>query len=169
MLNQVPFSCLRCSFDLPFSSSPFDVLPFPLCDSNTAIDRLIIAPVARFPIYQSPASQPKSPQLDTVQKTVFCIYHFTDPVHSGFLIFLFLNYCRAVEKFHNSQFRMLGLGLLALLAPLVSAEALAPRTTACNNSPDLCSKSYGEITHLGAHDSPFVRDASTDYSTSGNQ
>ncbi|KAJ9297504.1 hypothetical protein DTO271G3_4279 [Paecilomyces variotii] len=64
---------------------------------------------------------------------------------------------------------MLGLGLLALLAPLVSAQALAPRTTACNNSPDLCSKSYGEITHLGAHDSPFVRDASTDYSTSGNQ
>ena len=41
--------------------------------------------------------------------------------------------------------------------------------TACNNSPDLCSKAYNEITHLGAHDSPFVRDATTDFSVSGNQ
>lgn len=157
------FSCLRCSFDLPFSSTPFDVLLFPSCDSNTAIDRLIIAPVARFPIYQSPASQPKSPQLDTVQKTVFCIYHFYRPCSV-----LDFSSRTTAEQLRN-QFRMLGLGLLALLAPLVSAEALAQRTTACNNSPDLCSKSYGEITHLGAHDSPFVRDASTDYSTSGNQ
>ncbi|KAK3717632.1 hypothetical protein LTR37_005699 [Vermiconidia calcicola] len=40
---------------------------------------------------------------------------------------------------------------------------------ACNNSPSLCSKRYDQITYLGAHDSPFLRDASTDYSTSGNQ
>ncbi|PWY87753.1 hypothetical protein BO70DRAFT_332951 [Aspergillus heteromorphus CBS 117.55] len=63
---------------------------------------------------------------------------------------------------------MRGLGLLALL-PFAAAKALRARTTACNNSPDLCSKSYGEITHLGAHDSPFVRDATTDYSTAGDQ
>lgn len=63
---------------------------------------------------------------------------------------------------------MKGLGFLALL-PLVAARGLRPRSTACNNSPDLCSKNYGEITHLGAHDSPFVRDASTDYSTAGDQ
>ncbi|KAE8326520.1 PLC-like phosphodiesterase [Aspergillus sergii] len=63
---------------------------------------------------------------------------------------------------------MLGFGLLALL-PFAAAGTVLPRQTACNNSPDLCSKSYGEITHLGAHDSPFVRDASTGYSTSGNQ
>jgi hypothetical protein len=62
----------------------------------------------------------------------------------------------------------LGLGVLALL-PLTYATALLPRETACNNSPSLCSKSYGEITHLGAHDSPFVRDASTSYSTAANQ
>ncbi|KAF4273172.1 hypothetical protein CNMCM8812_007954 [Aspergillus fumigatus] len=62
----------------------------------------------------------------------------------------------------------LGLGVLALF-PLTYATALLPRETACNNSPSLCSKSYGEITHLGAHDSPFVRDASTGYSTSANQ
>ncbi|KAF7162925.1 hypothetical protein CNMCM6106_000050 [Aspergillus hiratsukae] len=60
------------------------------------------------------------------------------------------------------------LGVLALL-PLTSATALLPRETACNNSPNLCSKSYGEITHFGAHDSPFVRDASTGYSTAANQ
>ncbi|GKZ24144.1 hypothetical protein AbraIFM66951_010936 [Aspergillus brasiliensis] len=63
---------------------------------------------------------------------------------------------------------MLGLGVLALL-PFAAATAVRPRSTACNNSPDLCSKSYGEITHLGAHDSPFLRDASTDYSTFGDQ
>lgn len=64
---------------------------------------------------------------------------------------------------------MRGLGLLALL-PLVAARALTPRAKpACNNSPTLCSKSYGEITYLGAHDSPFVRDASTDHSIAANQ
>ncbi|KAL8732083.1 MAG: hypothetical protein Q9166_003037 [cf. Caloplaca sp. 2 TL-2023] len=40
---------------------------------------------------------------------------------------------------------------------------------ACNNSPELCDRSYSNITHLGAHDSPFLRDQSTDYSISGNQ
>jgi hypothetical protein len=57
---------------------------------------------------------------------------------------------------------------LALL-PAVLANPLTKRTTACNNSPDLCSKTYGEITHLGAHDSPFVRDASTSNSLAGDQ
>ncbi|CAI7607328.1 unnamed protein product [Penicillium bialowiezense] len=55
------------------------------------------------------------------------------------------------------------------LLPAVLANPLAKRTTACNNSPDLCSKSYGEITHLGAHDSPFLRDSSTSNSIAGNQ
>ncbi|KAL4804453.1 PLC-like phosphodiesterase [Aspergillus unguis] len=57
--------------------------------------------------------------------------------------------------------------LLALL-PLAAAT-ITRRATACNNSPDLCSKSYGDITHLGAHDSPFLRDGSTSDSISGNQ
>jgi hypothetical protein len=35
--------------------------------------------------------------------------------------------------------------------------------------PKLCSKSYDQITHLGAHDSPFLRNASTGFSTLGNQ
>lgn len=59
--------------------------------------------------------------------------------------------------------------LLAALLGLTSAVTLQSRqTTACNNSPDLCSRSYSAITHLGAHNSPFVRDASTRFSVSGN-
>ncbi|KAJ5928114.1 hypothetical protein N7466_007070 [Penicillium verhagenii] len=63
---------------------------------------------------------------------------------------------------------MRSFNLLALL-PLVLANPLNVRTTACNNSPDLCDKTYGEITHLGAHDSPFVRDSTTDESIAGDQ
>lgn len=70
---------------------------------------------------------------------------------------------------------------LALLAPaLTSSSILLPRQTttdtsyACNNSPDLCSRSYANITHLGAHDSPFLRDGSNSqnsitFADSGNQ
>lgn len=47
--------------------------------------------------------------------------------------------------------------LLVLLPAALANQLNARSTTACNNSPDLCNKSYGEITHLGAHDSPFVR------------
>ncbi|TKA75147.1 hypothetical protein B0A55_03978 [Friedmanniomyces simplex] len=58
---------------------------------------------------------------------------------------------------------------LHLLLLLPAALRLAFAQTACNNSPDLCQRAYNNITHLGAHDSPFVRDASTGYSVSGNQ
>ncbi|KAI9368226.1 PLC-like phosphodiesterase [Aspergillus egyptiacus] len=64
---------------------------------------------------------------------------------------------------------MLGAGALALF-PLAVAGSVAPRqATACNNAASLCSKSYGDITHLGAHDSPFLRDESTGHSLAGNQ
>ncbi|KAJ6096678.1 hypothetical protein N7486_007424 [Penicillium sp. IBT 16267x] len=63
---------------------------------------------------------------------------------------------------------MRSFNFLALL-PLALAKPLNVRTTTCNNSPDLCDKSYGEITHLGAHDSPFVRDSSTGDSIAGDQ
>ncbi|KAF2114100.1 PLC-like phosphodiesterase [Lophiotrema nucula] len=53
--------------------------------------------------------------------------------------------------------------LLPFLYYTVSAQ------TACNNSPSLCSKAYNNVTLLGAHDSPFLRDESTSFSTSGNQ
>ncbi|KAK0646251.1 PLC-like phosphodiesterase [Cercophora newfieldiana] len=42
-------------------------------------------------------------------------------------------------------------------------------TVACNNSPALCSRAYNNITHMGAHDSAFLRDASTGNSLAGNQ
>lgn len=42
-------------------------------------------------------------------------------------------------------------------------------TVACNNSVDLCSRKYNNVTHMGAHDSAFLRDASTDNSAAGNQ
>lgn len=67
---------------------------------------------------------------------------------------------------------LLSLGSAALL-PRQSETSTTSQTSgsgnACNNSPDLCSRAYNQITHLGAHDSPFVRDATTGFSVSGNQ
>lgn len=61
------------------------------------------------------------------------------------------------------------------LKSLLQAAALAPfffsTTTAqnaCNNSPSLCSRPYNNITYLGAHNSPFLRNEQTSFSTSGN-
>ncbi|KIW90563.1 uncharacterized protein Z519_09210 [Cladophialophora bantiana CBS 173.52] len=60
--------------------------------------------------------------------------------------------------------------LLSLsVAASVDVSVARRQSTACNNSPSLCSKPYNSIVHLGAHDSPFVRDATTGFSTSGNQ
>ncbi|GME45576.1 hypothetical protein GTA08_BOTSDO12331 [Neofusicoccum parvum] len=60
----------------------------------------------------------------------------------------------------------------AAVLPLLSLLANAQNTTsttACNNAASLCSKSYGNVTLLGAHDSPFLSDSTTSYSSSGNQ
>lgn len=54
-------------------------------------------------------------------------------------------------------------GVVALLGGLATAQQT------CNNAAALCSKQYNEVTHLGAHDSPFVRDPSNYYSVSGDQ
>ncbi|KAK7178643.1 hypothetical protein PSPO01_15297 [Paraphaeosphaeria sporulosa] len=56
---------------------------------------------------------------------------------------------------------------VAALIPFLTSTTSAQ--TACNNSPSLCSRAYNNMTHLGAHDSPFLRDKSTSFSTSGNQ
>ncbi|KAI1505528.1 PLC-like phosphodiesterase [Biscogniauxia marginata] len=50
-----------------------------------------------------------------------------------------------------------------------TSTASSSSGTACNNSPDLCSRSYNNITHMGAHDSSFLRDSSTGNSVAGNQ
>ncbi|KAH7354487.1 PLC-like phosphodiesterase [Plectosphaerella cucumerina] len=54
----------------------------------------------------------------------------------------------------------------ALAATAFAASASA---VACNNSPDLCDREYNNVTHMGAHNSAFLRDASTGNSISGNQ
>lgn len=73
---------------------------------------------------------------------------------------------------------MLTLVLISyLLTSTFATSALAPRDAAgaCNGSPDLCSRSYSNITHLGAHDSPFVSNGSsnpnsiTSLADAGNQ
>ncbi|CAJ2509819.1 Uu.00g057190.m01.CDS01 [Anthostomella pinea] len=54
-------------------------------------------------------------------------------------------------------------------ASSTATAAASSSTTACNNSPDLCSRAYNKITHMGAHDSAFLRDDSTSNSVAGNQ
>ncbi|KAH6661946.1 PLC-like phosphodiesterase [Plectosphaerella plurivora] len=49
------------------------------------------------------------------------------------------------------------------------ALAASASAAACNNSPDLCDRAYNNVTHMGAHNSAFLRDASTGNSISGNQ
>lgn len=54
-------------------------------------------------------------------------------------------------------------------ASTVVSAATSTSTVACNNSPDLCSRQYSNVTHMGAHDAAFLRDSSTDNSVAGNQ
>ncbi|KAI0446053.1 PLC-like phosphodiesterase [Xylaria telfairii] len=61
------------------------------------------------------------------------------------------------------------LSTVTTATPLATAAAASSSTGACNNSPDLCSRSYSNVTHMGAHDSSFLRDASTQNSIAGNQ
>ncbi|ATY67055.1 PLC-like phosphodiesterase [Cordyceps militaris] len=72
------------------------------------------------------------------------------------------------------------LGIMAAAAAVGAASSTtaavpSPSTStsssskACNNSPTLCGRRYNNITHMGAHDSSFLRDASTGNSVSGNQ
>lgn len=42
-------------------------------------------------------------------------------------------------------------------------------TQVCNNAASLCSRRYDNVTHLGAHDSPFVRNKTNDYTGAGDQ
>ncbi|KAK3504568.1 PLC-like phosphodiesterase [Neurospora crassa] len=50
-----------------------------------------------------------------------------------------------------------------------SSSNAASSISACNNSPLLCDRAYNNVTHMGAHDSSFLRDASTSDSLAGNQ
>ena len=58
--------------------------------------------------------------------------------------------------------------VLSLQVASALGVVLGPRQStnstsyACNNSPALCSRSYSNITQLGAHDSPFLNNGSAD-------
>jgi hypothetical protein len=51
----------------------------------------------------------------------------------------------------------------------VSTEVPVVSSISCNNSPDLCSRRYDQVTYLGGHNSAFLRDESTNFSVAGNQ
>ncbi|XXH05181.1 hypothetical protein Hte_011606 [Hypoxylon texense] len=57
----------------------------------------------------------------------------------------------------------------AASASSTASAAASTSTSACNNSPDLCGRTYNNVTHMGAHDSAFLRDESTSNSIAGNQ
>ncbi|POS78868.1 hypothetical protein DHEL01_v202744 [Diaporthe helianthi] len=57
----------------------------------------------------------------------------------------------------------------AVEAATSTSTSSSTSTVACNNSPDLCSRQYSKVTHMGAHDAAFLRDSSTDNSVAGNQ
>lgn len=75
--------------------------------------------------------------------------------------------------------RALAVAALAAVPGLVHASPQGPPTAdpagsgpgsdTCNNSPTLCSRQYNKVTHMGAHDSSFLRDKSTGNSAAGNQ
>ncbi|KAK3951708.1 PLC-like phosphodiesterase [Pseudoneurospora amorphoporcata] len=52
---------------------------------------------------------------------------------------------------------------------LGSSSNAASDISACNNSPLLCDRAYNNVTHMGAHDSSFLKDGSTGNSLAGNQ
>ncbi|KAF4548283.1 Hypothetical protein D9617_29g006590 [Elsinoe fawcettii] len=64
---------------------------------------------------------------------------------------------------------MLSSGWLSALLPLLLQPVLSQTTgQACNNFAALCDRSYANITQLGAHNSPFVRDGTNGFVESGN-
>ncbi|OCL12013.1 hypothetical protein AOQ84DRAFT_430107 [Glonium stellatum] len=59
--------------------------------------------------------------------------------------------------------------VLCLFVAATAGQVGVTAQRICNNSPNLCNRTYDSITYLGAHDSPFVRDVSTGYSSFGDQ
>ncbi|KAJ6788200.1 hypothetical protein PWT90_02165 [Aphanocladium album] len=57
----------------------------------------------------------------------------------------------------------------AVPSPSTTGTSSSSGSKPCNNSPTLCGRHYNNITFMGAHDSAFLRDASTGNSVAGNQ
>lgn len=77
------------------------------------------------------------------------------------------------------SFRSAAIGLLAATAVVnalpqsqssddSSSGSSSNSSSACNNSPDLCSRTYNNVTHMGAHGSSFLREAAS-IASAGNQ
>ena len=64
---------------------------------------------------------------------------------------------------------LLPLTLLPSFATSLIIPRQQPSPIACNNTPDLCSRTYDSILHLGAHDSPFLTSGTGSLSLAGNQ
>src|ERR1700761_8004689 len=70
---------------------------------------------------------------------------------------------------YTSVMLLLSIFLASLFTTSIAAPQVSSSSPACNNSPALCQRSYSDITHLGAHDSPFVSNADNGFTDSGNQ
>ena len=83
----------------------------------------------------------------------------------------YLSILRFATRFYCRHLRMQFSAWIIALLPVALGASVSPRagSVACNNSPDLCSRSYSQITHLGAHDSPFVNNESISSPSSANQ
>lgn len=78
--------------------------------------------------------------------------------------------CHLRERYSHSKIRSrIKMQLYKNILLFSAALQAVSGQTACNNSPSLCTRQYDNITYLGAHNSPFLRDSSTGFSTSGNQ
>lgn len=81
-----------------------------------------------------------------------------------------LPHTRTLFRTSNILFAMKHISVcFASLFMALAAVPFGAAERACNNAPELCSTPYDQITHLGAHDSPFLRDSSTGFSSFGNQ
>ena len=62
-------------------------------------------------------------------------------------------------SFSRAQVALSASALMLSWFPLIDAsptELPVRRATTCNGSPDLCSRSFGNVTFVGAHDSYAV-------------
>lgn len=85
-------------------------------------------------------------------------------LHFCYFLCCFSQIFATLFNFHRISIMRIHQNLLLLAAALKAVLGQS-----CNNSPSLCSRRYDNVTYLGAHNSPFLRDSSTGFSTSGNQ
>lgn len=69
----------------------------------------------------------------------------------------------------NTTYRSLAMKFFILCLCALAFVGWSNAQRACNNAPHLCSQPYDTVTHLGAHDSPFLRNEATGFSSFGNQ